>query len=165
MCTGCDLGKRPQGGLSPSVSVNYLLAGGWYCQKDVHNAQVVTHLRVTCGNAPRGGFVQVHSHLPLARRKFYIFTRSKKNRRILNPKPISAATCQWPGESSKTFTLNSALISISMFKKGWGSWVRGLAKEVHHHFFFTQLLGANIFKSKRVRVFVTHFNANIGRMY
>ena len=86
MCTGCDVRKRPQEGPPYVLEIIYWLVEVGFGKKmctvhTVHTAQAVTHLRVTCGNAPRGGLVQVHCHLPLAKRKFNIFTRSKKGRK------------------------------------------------------------------------------------
>ena len=61
-------GNAPGPGGSPLCIRNNLLAS-WLVEvgfgkkmctvHTVHTAQAVTHLRVTCGNAPRGGLVQV----------------------------------------------------------------------------------------------------------
>ena len=100
--------KTPSEG-SPLCIRNYSLAGGWFCQKDVHTAQAVTHLRVTCGNAPRGGSVQVHCHLPLASLKH--FHSAKKNlplaRRKFKKTTWPKKFCYWPGEIIFTRSKNS----------------------------------------------------------
>ena len=60
MCTGCNVRKRPQEG-PPYVSeiIYCLVEGGFGKKMCTLHTQAVTHLRVTCGNAPRGGLVQV----------------------------------------------------------------------------------------------------------